>query len=298
MDPTSPAVAATEEAFELGEGPVWNAVRGTLLWVDILSGLVLEGELRDRRIVVARRMELGEMVGAVVPGPVDSLLLAGQERLHVLGVDDVRLEGPRLIPEGSGRRLNDGATDPAGRFLVGTLSLGEPTGNEVLLRLEADGRLTTLDDDLGLSNGLAWSADGTLMYSVDTAAHTVYVRAYDPNGEAVGPRRVHLDLAPSHPDGITIDAADHLWVALWGSGEVHRYSPDGDLVARLPVPVPNVSSVAFAGRDLRTLVITTARDGLSPDQRDAYPDSGRLFTAEVEVPGLPTVPWAGAAAAA
>jgi hypothetical protein len=41
------------------------------------------------------------------------------------------------------------------------------------------------------------------------------------------------------------------------------------------------------------MVITTAVAELSDDQRDAFPDSGRLFAAHVTVPGLPTISWSG-----
>jgi sugar lactone lactonase YvrE len=53
--------------------------------------------------------------------------------------------------------------------------------------------------------------------------------------------------------------------------------------------------VAFAGEDLRTLVVTTAYGELSEEQRRAHPESGRLFTTRVDVPGLPVPPWSGAA---
>ena len=181
---------------------------------------------------------------------------------------------------------------------MGTLSLEGPSEREVLVRLEADGRLTVLDDDLALSNGLAWSSDGRRMFSVDTLRHTVSVRDYDPGSGAVGPRRVHLRLDDGLPDGIALDAADHLWVAIWGGGEVRRYAPDGTLVDRVATGAPHTSSVAFAGDDLRTLIITTATSELSDDQLRAHPDSGRLFTAPVDVPGLPVAPWQGPASPA
>ena len=163
----------------------------------------------------------------------------------------------------------------------------------MLVRLDADGRLAVLDDDLTLSNGLAWSSDGRRMFSVDTLARTVSVRDYDVGSGAVGPRRVHLRLEDGFPDGIAMDAADHLWVAVWGGGEVRRYAPDGALAGRVATGAPHTSSVAFAGDDLRLLVITTATSELSREQLRAHPDSGRMFTARVDVPGLPVAPWQG-----
>jgi sugar lactone lactonase YvrE len=285
--------AATTEVFQLAEGPVWDARRRRLLWVDILGRAVLEGTLDGDRIIVTGRQRFDGMVGAVAVADDGTLLVAAQEQLVVVRPGGAREDGPRVIPSGESRRLNDGAVDPAGRFLVGTMSLDGPSSRETLVRLEADGSITGLDDDLTLSNGLAWSADGSWLYSVDTERRTVFRRAYDAATGEVGDRRVHLQLDDGYPDGIAMDAQDHLWVAVWGEGEVRRFAPDGSPVGRLVVPAPHTSSVAFAGDDLATLVITSAMDELSDAQLRAYPDSGRLFTARVDVPGLPVSVWTG-----
>jgi sugar lactone lactonase YvrE len=288
---------ATAETFQLAEGPVWDAARRRLLWVDIHAGLVLEGSLEatsgDIRITVTRRHAFDCMVGAVVAADDGTLLVAAQEHLVALDPDGTRHDGPRILAPGQQRRLNDGGTDPAGRFLVGSMSLDGPSERESLVRLESDGRLTELDSDLTLSNGLAWSEDGRRMYSADTMRRTVFVRDYEPSTGEVGERHVHLHLDDAFPDGIALDAEEHLWIAVWGRGEVRRYAPDGTLVSRLTLPAPHSSSVAFIADDLRTLVVTTATADLDEDQRRAYPESGRLFTARVEVPGLPVPPWSG-----
>lgn len=65
------------------------------------------------------------------------------------------------------------------------------------------------------------------------------------------------------------------------------------MVARLRVPVPHVSNVAFAGPDLETLVISTARHELTEAERRSYPLAGALFTTRPGVRGLATTPWAG-----
>jgi sugar lactone lactonase YvrE len=107
---------------------------------------------------------------------------------------------------------------------------------------------------------------------------------------------VHLRLDDGIPDGIALDADEHLWVAVHGAGQVRRFAPDGALVDRVEVPAPHSTSVAFAGDDLRTLVITTAFGELSEEERRAHPESGRLFTTRVDVPGAPVAAWSGSAA--
>jgi sugar lactone lactonase YvrE len=284
---------ATTEAYALAEGPVWDEPRQRLLWVDILGGAVHSGRLDNLAIHHVGHHDFDGMVGAVTVADDGTLLVAAQERLVVVHPDGTREDGPRIVPAGTQRRMNDGSTDPAGRFLVGTLALAGGSEQETLVRVDGDRRVTQIDGDLTLSNGLAWSADGTRMYSVDTLRGVVYVRHYDVATGNVGERRVHLRVDKGYPDGIAIDADDHLWVAVWGAGEVRRYAPDGVQVGSIAVPAPHTSCVAFAGADLKTLVITTATAELDAAQLSAYPDSGRLFTVRVDTPGLPVAAWAG-----
>jgi sugar lactone lactonase YvrE len=160
--------------------------------------------------------------------------------------------------------------------------------DEWLKRLEPDGTVTTLDSDLGLSNGLAWSGDGSRMFSIDSFEHVVWVRDYDPATGAVGERAAFIRIEDGYPDGMCIDAEEHLWVAVYGRGEVRRISPAGEVVAVVKVPAPQTTSAAFAGPGLDTLVITTGSVELSEGELAEFPDSGRLFIARVGVRGLPT----------
>lgn len=285
------AAVATDEAYSLAEGPRWDARRRRLYWVDIDAGLVLDAALDGGRIVDVRARQVAETVGAVAPADDGSLLVAAHDRLVVTGGDGTLDEGPLLLPSSSDRRFNDGAVDPAGRFLIGTLARSGGSNTEQLLRLEHDGTRTVLDDDLGLSNGLAWSADGSRFFSVDTERHQICVRDYDVSTGRTGARSVWAAVTDGYPDGIVIDAADHLWVAVWGAGEVRRLSPEGEVVDVVPVPAPHTSAVALAGEHLDVLVVTTARSELSAAQLDQHPTSGHLFTTRVEVPGLPATPW-------
>lgn len=285
--------AATRDVFALGEGPVWDHARERLLWVDIIAGAVHEGRLDGGLVEVVATHHLRDEIGMVTnvqPCVDGSLLVAGQEELALIGAKSIR-RGPRVLPACCGRRCNDGAVDPAGRFLVGTLAFAGSSQHEQLLRLGADGAVEVVDNDLTLSNGLAWSGDGSLMYSVDTARRVVFVRDYDPPSGDIGPRREHLRLRGGYPDGCAVDADDHLWVAIWGAGEVRRFSPEGVEVDRIVVPAPHTSSVTFAGPDLNVLVVTTATEGLDDAQLAAFPDSGRLFTVPVRVPGRRAVLW-------
>src|SRR5699024_4288303 len=113
---------------------------------------------------------------------------------------------------------------------------------------DGDESIDVLDDDLTLSNGLAWTDGGTLLYSVDTLTRRIYVRDYDPATGEAGPRRLFVELLEGgFPDGMTADAEGHLWVAIWGAGCVLRISPEGEIVGRIEVAAPHTSCVTFAG---------------------------------------------------
>ncbi|MBD3943896.1 SMP-30/gluconolactonase/LRE family protein [Microbacterium sp. NEAU-LLC] len=285
------AEPATDEPQFLGEGPTWDPIRERLLWVDIMAGAVHVGRLHDDgRVEPQSRIQTPDSAGAVAVAADGALVVAGTSRLHYVSGDGAISSGRELVT-GEGRRFNDGKPDPAGRFVVGTLG----PGDELLLRVEAgvDEPTTVIDDDLTLSNGLAWSADGRRFYSADTGSSRIFVRSYDPATGATGPRTVFAALSHGHPDGMTIDADDHVWVAVWGGGCVLRFAPDGRLVGRVDVPAPHTTCPVFAGPELDTLVVTTATEHLTQAQRDAHPLSGRVFTARPGVRGIPPLLWGG-----
>jgi sugar lactone lactonase YvrE len=286
------AQRATEEKYQLAEGPVWDGVGQQLLWVDIPAGDVHAGELRGSRITPTAVRHVDTTVSAVVPAPDRRLLVAGHHSVYLVDWAGTSSEVARLVPDEEERRLNDGKCDPAGRFLVGTQPLGRDV-HESLYSVDPSRGVEIVDDDLQLSNGLGWSPDGATMYSVDTSPGIVWERSFDARTGGRGERRELLHVTDGSPDGLCVDVDGNLWVAIWGSGEVRHFSPRGELLGVVTVPAPHTSCPTFAGPDLDTLVVSTAADGLSPQQLAAYPDSGALFVADVGVRGLPATAWSG-----
>ena len=289
------AVPASQHTYGLGEGPVWDADHDRVLWVDINAGEVHRGTLSAQGVREVGVLHLQETVGAVVSARDGELLIAGARRLYRVAPDGAVTPGPELITRRTASRLNDGGCDPDGRFLVGSLALDDRAGAEVLVRVDQEGGIEMIDQDLGMSNGLAFSPAGDQLYNIDTSARVVWIRAYDSRSGAVGHRQEFLRVDGS-PDGMCVDVEGNLWIAIWGAGEVRCYSAGGAPLAVVEVPAPNTTSVAFAGPALDTLLITTAAEQLGDAQRARYPDSGRLFTAQVEIDGLPVASWAGAGA--
>ncbi|MGH2892878.1 MAG: SMP-30/gluconolactonase/LRE family protein [Solirubrobacteraceae bacterium] len=288
------ATVASEGQYELGEGPLWDDPRERVLWVDINAGTVHGGHLEGGFVTSDTEMRFGETVGAVICSADGDLLVAGARRVY-------RVEGPSrctvhadLVPESKTSRLNDGGCDPAGRLLVGSIALDARRGEECLYRLGDGGEVEVLDTDLTISNGLAWSAAGDVMYSVDTIPGVVWSRPYDPATGQSGPRAEVVRLGHGGwPDGLCVDTDGNLWVAIWGGAEVRCYTPSGERLATVSVPAPHTTSVAFVGPDRDTLLITTATDQLTAAQLEEFPLSGCLFTAHVGAVGLPVAPWSG-----
>jgi len=100
-----------------------------------------------------------------------------------------------------------------------------------------------------------------------------------------------LRVTDGSPDGLCLDVDGSLWIAVWGAGEVRCYRPDGVLTAVVSVAAPHTSSVAFVGPRLGLMLITTAREELTVEQLTGFPDSGRLFLADVGVVGLEVPAW-------
>jgi sugar lactone lactonase YvrE len=281
------------DAGELCEGPCWDVSTQTLVWVDILAGVV---NVVDPATGSRARHPLGTPVGAVAPRAGGGWV-AAVERGFVLLDGAWRPEGDVIPAPGQGARtrFNDGGCDPAGRFWAGTLSYDGAARAGALYRLHPGGRVEQVLGGVTNSNGIAWSPDGTRLYHVDTGRGSVDRLELDPATGAVVGRAPVVTVRPAEglPDGLTVDADGHLWLALWGGACVRRYTPDGELDTVLELPVDLVTSLAFGGPGLAELFITTARDGLTPEQLAAQPLAGSVFRWRPGVPGLAPATFIG-----
>jgi sugar lactone lactonase YvrE len=271
---------------KLGEGPVWDAHEGVLRWVDIVPGLV---HRLDPATGEDTAFEFGEQVGTVAVRASGGLVLATESGIWTCANDGTGRRRPHEVDtDPPGGRFNDGKADPWGRFWAGTM-LDGTAGAAALYRLDPDGSLHRAVTGVSVSNGLAWSPDGTTMYYADTPTHGADAFDHDPETGALTNRRRLVDVDRGWPDGLTVDAEGFLWVALWDGWGVRRYAPDGRLVETVDVPAQRVTSYAFGGPGLSTLYLTSATIGLSGVAEPA----GAVFACDPGVSGQPPGEWAG-----
>ncbi|HWV60851.1 MAG TPA: SMP-30/gluconolactonase/LRE family protein [Sphingopyxis sp.] len=271
----------------LGESPVWHAAEARLYWVDIDSRQI---HRTDPVSGADEVMELAEQVGCIAPRAGGGLVAALENGCALIDSWDAapRPFGPAVLADKPEQRFNDGRVDTLGRLWVGSLTSDKANPAATLYRLDPDGSLTEMLHGLTTSNGAAFSPDGRIFYHADTPSHAI--RAYDVDaaaGTLAGGRVFHqFEHGNGRPDGAAVDAEGCYWSALWDGWRVVRFSPAGELLQTVELPVQRPTMIAFGGSDLKTAFITSAGKNLTDAERAKQPHAGGVFTFGVDVPGL------------
>ncbi len=273
----------------LGESPVWSDVRQTLFFVDIKGKLLLSHSPGGENLSFPLGVETGSIVLAASS---HSDLIAAQKNQFCRLSLAPWMEEAILLPEGepAHNRFNDGKCDAAGRFWAATMDdLCEvPTGK--IWCLSPDGSMRSHEDGFIVGNGFGWSLDNRTMYFTDSEARQILAYEFDLASGTLGTRRCFatVDSAAGYPDGLVVDADDHVWSAHWDGGCITRYRPDGTVERVVTLPISRPTSLAFGGRDYQSLYITSARTGLDAAALQRAPLSGGLFELRLDdVKGLP-----------
>jgi len=296
----------TPEADALGESPFWHPQESALYWVDIPGRALRRAHVASG---VQERWPLPSEPGCIAPMKGGGLLLALREGLFRARHWGAALERIVAAPyDPATTRFNDGRADLEGRLWVGTLYEPRDKPEAALYCFDPAGRprLNRVAGGATTGNGLAFSLDGRTLYWSDTPAHVIRAWDRDPTtGAITHPREFHR-FAPKpqgwsasgdpaqdaaryggRPDGAAVDAEGHYWVAMFEGGRLLRLAPDGRVVGDWSLPVRCPTMPCFGGDDLRTLYLTTARQGRSADELAACTLSGHVLWTRVEVPGLP-----------
>ncbi len=272
--------------YALGEGPYYDPRFKRFSWVDItqnkLYTLSADGEKTE--------FDLGQPVGAAIPLKYgEGFLLAAADGLYSYENGKARLAKDLRKAYKPYWRSNDAKADPEGRIFFGASvrddvheAEGALFSYDASLRVgHVDSLVTCIQPDTKISNGMAWNSDRTKFYFSDSLEHAVFVYNYDVETGNIGGRQVLFTVEDGVPDGMTIDAEDNLWLAVWDGSRVEkRDGKTGKLLARIDVAAKHTSSCCFGGEDMRTLYITSSGDGLDGEF------DGCIFTCELDVKGV------------
>ena len=275
----------------LGEGPVWVAREQALYWVDIKGYAIFRVDESGSLKKWATPLRVCSLVprasGGFIGGTDRGIALIDQEIEQFEIVENPEQHLPH-------NRFNDGKVDREGRFWAGTMDDLEADATGTLYRVDPNLRWIVADTDYRITNGPAFSPDGRIMYHNDTVRQVTYAFDLGEDGQANN-RRVFLQFGPGdgNPDGMTVDAEGCLWIAFWGGSCLRRFSPAGERIETVRLPVSQPSSCAFGGPDLDRLYVTSARVDLDESALRMQPNAGGLFMLIPGVRGLAEAPFAG-----
>ena len=270
--------------YTLGEGILWDPLQQGLWWTDIQERCLYRYDLETASL---RRYALPERLGSFgFVKDSDRLIAAFETGVGLYDPESGHLDWlARPGHDPAHVRFNDGRVDRQGRFWTGTMiqDQGEPQGK--LYCLEGDRARVHLTD-IAISNSICFSPDGKQLYFADTPRREIL--RYDLDEGGTLSRREVFARTPegAFPDGSNVDAEGHVWNAQWNAGRVVRYAPDGTISAEVAVPASQPTCVAFGGRGLDLLFVTSAREGLDAQSLRDQPHAGDVFVYRLNVRGL------------
>lgn len=283
-----------EAGAQVGESPVWDAARNRLFWVDITGQRLSVIDLASR---TQRHWDMPTPIGCLGLYQDDRVVVGLKHGVHVFDLASATLTLVAAVEaDKPGNRINDGKIGPDGAFWVGTMDdeFVPKRPLAALYRVTADGKAEQKLDGLKVSNGLAWSADGRRMFHSDSRGPWIESHDFDPATGTLSNRQRLRDLteAEGRPDGAACDVSGAYWSAGVSAGCLNRFSATGELLEKIPVPVPGPTMPCFGGPDMKTLFFTSLRAGLSEDALAAAPLSGGIFMMRVPVAGVPVARFA------
>lgn len=269
---------------ETGEGPLWHPDERALFWLDIPPGRVYRYDPVTGENTLVYEHD-GPVGGMTIQEDGGFLLFGAAGRIVQWLAGEIKTVVDE-IPAERETRFNDVIADPAGRVYCGTMP--KPDGMAALYRLDTDGSIHLVYDDIAQSNGMGFTADERSMFLTDTRFRAIYRMDYDKATGELDNRRAIIRTPQDNgaPDGMAVDADDTIWSARWGGHGLFRYTLDGELLGQVRFPVSNVSSIAFGGDDYATAFVTTATGGAKrgPEVGEL---AGSLFAVDLGARGKP-----------
>jgi sugar lactone lactonase YvrE len=281
-----------------GEGALWHAMEHAIYWTDINRKLLHRFCVDDTNVVETWHFNEPVTALALTANPREILVVLGGTILLWNRQEDRRDKVIYKLPSWPKARCNDARVDPAGRLWFGTMQNNVAEDGSARSITEHIGSLQSFDSScvtrqwhnrLGVQNTIAWSPSEDTMLFGDTLRNEIYACDYErTTGDIAGKRIFCEGFTRGLPDGSAMDSEGFLWNCRYGGGCIVRFALDGSVDRVIETPVPNPTSCAFGGEELKTLYFTSAGEG----KQIAGPEDGGLFCFNTGVRGLAIAPFA------
>ena len=269
----------------VGECPLWDSELLRLYWLDI-----------DGMQIHQLDPSSGVVTSIATPGRPGSMALTSSPGRLKVAMENEFVDFDfdtgdwdqwlTLEAAGSGNRLNDGRCDRQGRFWVGSMHEDAESGrfSGLLHQILPGGEHRIVQDQIGISNGIAFSPSGDTMYFADTPRRTVWAYDYEPDTGKRSGNRVFTDFSglPGLPDGACVDDEGCYWVACVFGSAIARLTPNGVLDRIIELPVDKPTAPTFGGPDLNTLYVTSIGSGDASENAE----QGHVYALDVGARGL------------
>ena len=272
---------------KLGESPIWIEEQNSIYWVDIKRFLIHKLDTTTNQNT---SWQFNESIGSIAHIN-EEFFIAGTQN----GFKFVNLKSNTLTsivdpePEYKNNRFNDGKCDNKGRFYAGTMNEidNKPTGSFYIFY--NDLTYKKFDEEYIITNGPAFSPDGSIIYFTDTRKGEIYTSNLNDDGTLIEKKLfISIPSNEGKPDGMTVDEEGFIWVAIFGGSCVNRYDKQGKKVDSIEMPVSCITSCVFGGENLDTLFITSASFKLNDLQKNNEPQAGSLFKTKLNIKGNKT----------
>lgn len=271
------------DTFFLGESALWCPEKNSYFFVNIFAGELYQYAVETGHL---EKHTFGEIVSAVLLNNDGRLIVATQKGIGFYD-PETKIFTPKVHPNArwdKESRYNDCKCDPRGRLYAGTMDLLGRKERGKLFRIEPDWSWGIALDNVDYSNGIVWDRDK--MFYTDTCSGAVYCFDYVLDTGEIKNRKVLCSFPEGWPDGMAMDEDGNLWIALWGGFGLSCVDQDtGEVLRNIKLPVPNVSSVGFGGKDGKDVLITTAQKDLSEEERNRYCEAGAVYYGEIGIRG-------------
>ncbi|SHM74546.1 Sugar lactone lactonase YvrE [Cyclobacterium lianum] len=270
----------------LAESPTWHPKEKCFMWVDIEKGQLFRCEPNTKTI---KKWSFPHRLSLVMPDLNENYLLALDAKLARFVPEADELTWLGEVESGKEEiRFNDGSCDAKGRLWIGTMSTRFTKNSGALYCVDLDLQIRKKIDLVSISNGICWSLDQRTMYYIDSPTRKIQAYDFDAETGFISYRKVVVTIPEEigTPDGMCMDQNGRLWVAHYGGFGVYQWDPETGLqLDKIDIPAPNVTSCAFVGENKDALLITTARENMTEDMIEKYPQSGGVFLCRMPVKG-------------